>query len=339
MKMKGKPIDLNKEGINTLSGDNKGKLQGDMKAEEVFNSPLYTADKIRELLDNSLRYKEKLNLNKKWAENEDFRLGEQWAKATERTRNFPRPVLNFCGYIVEHKTSNISAENVKIVFSSKGDTTLGQDFTRFSDTEYERMKIDDLNLDILDDAAVKGLGIAYYYIEPSKIGRVKLQREVIDPVNFHCSNPKENDVQKQAWNIVTQRLPLVEVKKIARANNIEIDLEADKEVLGSEYANKDVDIDGIEKVNLINFFYKGEDEKIHLIKCVGNKQVSRDLNLEIKKYPFAIMKWSKKTEDFYSKGEIDYLKANQRQVNTLMGLQLMNQQLVGFPKMWTKKGA
>lgn len=306
------------------------------KKEEV--SP-YSAEKIEQLLTNSLKYKDKLGLAKKWAENEAFRLGDQWAPPTEKTKNFPRPVLNFCSYIVEHKTSNISAENVKMVFTSQGDQQLGQDFTRFAEQEHERMKIDDLNLDILDEAAVKGLGIAYYYIEPSITGQVKLQREVIDPVNFHCSNPKQNDIQKQAWNIVVQRLPIEEVRELAEANGKVIDLEADKEVLGSEYANKDVDIDGIEKVNLINFFYKGKDQKIHLVRCVGNKQISQDLNLQIKKYPFAVMQWVKKTEDFYSKAELDFLKPNQRQVNTLMGLQLMNQQLSGFPKMWSKKGA
>lgn len=313
-------------------------LQTETITEEEAKSP-YSAEKIEQLLTNSLKYKEQLGLPKKWAENEAFRLGDQWKPPTEKTKNFPRPVLNFCSYIVEHKTANISAENVKMVFTSQGDQQLGQDFTRFAEQEYERMKIDDLNLDILDEAAVKGLGIAYYYIEPSITGQVKLQREVIDPVNFHCSNPKQNDIQKQAWNIVVQRLPIEEVRELATANGITIDLEADKEVLGSEYANKDVDIDGIEKVNLINFFYKAKDGKIHLVRCVGNKQISQDLNLEVRKYPFAVMQWVKKTEDFYSKGELDFLKPNQRQVNTLMGLQLMNQQLAGFPKMWSKKGA
>ena len=308
------------------------------KEVNEFKSP-YDAVKIEQLLNNSLKYKDQLNLPKKWAENEAFRLGDQWAPATEKTKNFPRPVLNFCNYIVEHKTSSLTAENVRMVFTSQGDQQLGQDFTKFAEQEYERMKIEDLNSEILDDSAVKGIGIAYYYIEPSRTGQVKLQREVIDPVNFHCSNPKQTDVQKQAWNIVVQRLPIQEVKKLAEANGIDIDIEADKEVLGSEYANKDVDIDGIEKVNLINFFYKAEDNKIHLIRCVGNKQISQDLNLEIRQYPFVVLQWTKKTEDFYSKAEIDFIKANQRQVNTLMGLQLMNQQLVGFPKMWSKKGA
>lgn len=316
----------------------KEPLQTETITENEAKSP-YSAEKIEQLLTNSLKYKDQLGLPKKWAENEAFRLGDQWKPPTEKTKNFPRPVLNFCSYIVEHKTANISAENVKMVFTSQGDQQLGQDFTRFAEQEYERMKIDDLNLDILDEAAVKGLGIAYYYIEPSATGQVKLQREIIDPVNFHCSNPKQNDIQKQAWNIVIQRLPIEEVRELAEANGISIDLEADKEVLGSEYANKDVDIDGIEKVNLINFFYKAKDKKIHLVRCVGNKQISQDLNLEVRKYPFAIMQWVKKTEDFYSKGELDFLKPNQRQVNTLMGLQLMNQQLAGFPKMWSKKGA
>lgn len=316
----------------------KEPLQTETITENEVKSP-YSAEKIEQLLTNSLKYKEQLGLPKKWAENEAFRLGDQWKPPTEKTKNFPRPVLNFCSYIVEHKTANISAENVKMVFTSQGDQQLGQDFTRFAEQEYERMKIDDLNLDILDEAAVKGLGIAYYYIEPSATGQVKLQREIIDPVNFHCSNPKQNDIQKQAWNIVVQRLPIEEVRELAEANGISIDLEADKEVLGSEYANKDVDIDGIEKVNLINFFYKAKDKKIHLVRCVGNKQISQDLNLEVRKYPFAVMQWVKKTEDFYSKGELDFLKPNQRQVNTLMGLQLMNQQLAGFPKMWSKKGA
>ena len=292
------------------------------------------------MLENSLRYKDQLNLPKKWAENENFKLGEQWAPATEKTKNFPRPVLNFCSYIVDHKTASIMSENVRMVFTSQGNQELGDDFTNFAEREYERMKIDDLNSKILDDSAVKGVGISYFYIQPSVDGIVKLQGEQIDPVNFHCSNPKENNVQKQAWNIVVQRLPLQDVLDMAEVNNVKVDLSADKEVLGSEYANKDIDIDGIEKVNLINFFYRDRNSgKIHLIKTVANQIVVNDIDLGINRDPFAVMQWANKTEDFYSKAELDFIKANQRQVNTLMGLQLMNIQLSGFPKMWSKKGA
>ena len=307
--------------------------------EKEFKSP-YDASKIKQLLENSLRYKDQLNLPKKWAENENFKLGEQWAPATEKTKNFPRPVLNFCSYIVDHKTASIMSENVRMVFTSQGNQELGDDFTNFAEREYERMKIDDLNSKILDDSAVKGVGISYFYIQPSVDGIVKLQGEQIDPVNFHCSNPKENNVQKQAWNIVVQRLPLQDVLDMAEVNGVKVDLSADKEVLGSEYTNKDVDIDGIEKVNLINFFYRDRNSgKIHLIKTVANQIVVNDIDLGINRYPFAVMQWANKTEDFYSKAELDFIKANQRQVNTLMGLQLMNIQLSGFPKMWSKKGA
>lgn len=227
-----------------------------------------------------------------------------------------------------------------MVFTSQGNQELGDDFTNFAEREYERMKIDDLNSKILDDSAVKGVGIGYFYIQPSVDGIVKLQGEQIDPVNFHCSNPKENNVQKQAWNIVVQRLPLQDVLDMAEINGVNVDLSADKEVLGSEYANKDVDIDGIEKVNLINFFYRDRNSgKIHLIKTVANQIIVPDIDLGINRYPFAVMQWANKTEDFYSKAELDFIKANQRQVNTLMGLQLMNIQLSGFPKMWSKKGA
>lgn len=322
--------------------DNELVLEKEEKEEgkeKEFKSP-YDASKIKQLLENSLRYKDQLNLPKKWAENENFKLGDQWAPATEKTKNFPRPVLNFCSYIVDHKTASIMSENVRMVFTSQGNQELGDDFTNFAEREYERMKIDDLNSKILDDSAVKGVGISYFYIQPSVDGIVKLQGEQIDPVNFHCSNPKENNVQKQAWNIVVQRLPLQDVLDMAEVNGVKVDLSADKEVLGSEYANKDVDIDGIEKVNLINFFYRDRNSgKIHLIKTVANQIVVNDIDLGINRYPFAVMQWANKTEDFYSKAELDFIKANQRQVNTLMGLQLMNIQLSGFPKMWSKKGA
>lgn len=314
-------------------------LEKEEGREKEFKSP-YDASKIKQLLENSLRYKDQLNLPKKWAENENFKLGEQWAPATEKTKNFPRPVLNFCSYIVDHKTASIMSENVRMVFTSQGNQELGDDFTNFAEREYERMKIDDLNSKILDDSAVKGVGISYFYIQPSVDGIVKLQGEQIDPVNFHCSNPKENNVQKQAWNIVVQRLPLQDVLDMAEINGVKVDLSADKEVLGSEYANKDIDIDGIEKVNLINFFYRDRNSgKIHLIKTVANQIIVPDIDLGINRYPFAVMQWANKTEDFYSKAELDFIKANQRQVNTLMGLQLMNIQLSGFPKMWSKKGA
>lgn len=303
----------------------------------------FSAEKIRELLDNSVRYKETIGANKRFIENEEFRLGEQWPPLSEnsKVKSFPRVVLNICDYIIQHKTSGIQSQNMKMTFRSFDDSDVANIFTKFTETEWERLKMDNVLSDLLDTSATTGIGVLYFFIEPNVIGQSRIKCEEINPINFHVGNPKENDVQKQSHIIIVQRLPLEDVLKMAETNGLKVELKDDKEIIGGSTSttNRSIDIDGIEKVNLLTIFYRGEDGYVRFRKVCGEEEIQEETNLQIRKYPFATYQWTNKSEAFYSKGEIDHIKNNQRAINTLQSLTLMNQQLAMFPKMWAKQNS
>ena len=92
----------------------------------------------------------------------------------------------------------------------------------------KEIKQDDLLDDSVGDAVTLGTGLIHYYfnndytkqglVTPGEIGR--LEGEVIDPVNFFVGNPQLEAIEGQPYIIISSRLDIAEVKKLAKANKV-----------------------------------------------------------------------------------------------------------------------
>ena len=81
------------------------------------DSILELASTVNNQYKDGLAYKKQMGFLEDWAEYERFRGGEQWPKATNRTKDLPRPVFNVIDQIQGHKVSSVMNENIKMVFS------------------------------------------------------------------------------------------------------------------------------------------------------------------------------------------------------------------------------
>lgn len=315
-------------------------------------SMLEAAAQVENQYKECLQYKKQMGFPSRWAENERMKAGDQWPAPTEKTRNLPRPVINIIKQIVNHKVASVMNENIRMVFSAN-DVDEGtpeyegaEQFTRYSDIAWERMKQDQLNEEALDSGATTGICIWHYYWDTSIKGGNKLkyegelQGEIIDPVNFFVGNPQNNRVQQQPFIIITNRELVSTVKKVAEGNKVakeHIDLiKPDSETEDQAYDMAKKEMKDSEKVTVLTKYWK-ENEKVYFQKVASGVVIKPKTDTQIKRYPVAVMAWERRKKSIYGVSEVEGLIPNQKSINFLMAMQLLSVQLTGWPKLIVDK--
>ena len=320
------------------------------------------------------RYKHGLNYQKeflgRWTECTDFKEGRQWPAPTERTKNLPRPVVNITAFIIRHKKSNLLSEQIKFVFSPQ--EVQGEDlafnpeqqmqmqqdlarategarmFTQYAQVVWEDIKQDDLLGDSVDDAVTLGTGLIHYYfnsdytkqglVTPGEIGR--LEGEVIDPVNFFVGNPQLEAIEGQPYIIISSRLDIAEVKKLAKANKVkDYDLitgDKDTEAEGYDQAKKEME--GQEKATVLTMYYKKEGV-IHFVKVCGTRVIQEETATKLTRYPVARMVWERRKKSFFGTGEVEAQIPNQKLINFIYAMTALSIQQTAWPKIINKNDA
>lgn len=325
------------------------------------------ASQVQNEYKEGLSYKKQQGYLNDWAEYERFRGGQQWPKATNRTKDLPRPVFNVIDQIQGHKVSSVMNENIKMVFSpmeteppqQQIDPMTGQQieqqdpeaetadlFTRYAESTWERLKQDDLNEEALDSASNIGTCIWHYYWDASKTGGNKLkwigqmEGETIDAVNFFPGNPQQRNTQKQPYIIITHRDEVQNVRDEAKANGVSQELIAmitpDKETEDQAYDMAKVEINGSSKVTVLTKYWK-ENDTIYFMKVCGNVIVKPKTDTRLKLYPLEVMQWKRRKKSIFGIGDTEGLIPNQKSINFLIAMQILSVQNTGWPKMLLKK--
>jgi hypothetical protein len=311
------------------------------------------AGTVQNQYKEGLAYKKQQGYLSNWAEYERFRAGDQWPKATDRTRDLPRPVFNVIDQIQGHKVSSVMSENIKMLFSateSEEDSPeydQADTFTRFADATWERIKQDDLNEEALDGASNIGTAIWHYYWDSSKKGGNQLKYigemdgEVIDPVNFFPGNPQQRDTQKQPYIIITHRDEVANVREEAKANGVSQELVAliqpDKDTEDQVYDMAKQEITSSSKVTVVTKYWR-ENGFVHFMKVAGNVVVKPATDTKKKLYPLEVMQWKRRKKSIFGIGDTEGLIPNQKSINFLIAMQILSVQNTGWPKMLIKKG-
>jgi hypothetical protein len=317
-----------------------------------LDSLLQQASTIQKQYQEGLQYKKQMGLLDKWSENERFKAGDQWPRATEKTKNLPRPVFNIIKQIQNHKVASVMNENLKMVFSamdSEEDSTEYQaadTFTRYADTNWELIKQDSLNEEALESASCVGTGIWHYYFDSSiKGGNVlkyqgALKGEIIDPVNFFPGNPQNTDVQQQPYNIITYRDLVENVRKQAQDNGIAQEMVAliqpDSDTQDQAYDMAKKEITESNKVTVIVKYWK-ENDVMFFTKVASGIIFKPKTKTPLTLYPIVIMQWERRKRSIFGISDTEGLIPNQKAINFLMAMQLLSTQLTGWPKLLVDK--
>lgn len=250
-----------------------------------------------------LEYQKKIKLKDTCEQCVDFLEGRQWAPATERTKNLPRPVINIIEYIVNGKKSNILSSKISTVYKPliynelEGEraTKGASSFTNFATHIKKEIKQEDLDNQAILDGLVKGTYIFHYFWDrEKKTGMAKfdggLNGQIIDPLSIVFANPKQKDEQKQKWIIIQSRENVKTLKDIALRNGItktEIEL-----ITSDDDTEKNYDAEeqsGEEYATVLTKYFR-KDGEVYYIKSTQNMIIqpetaltpnAKDIQLEI----------------------------------------------------------
>ena len=157
---------------------------------------------------------------------------------------------------------------------------------------WERLKMDKLNWEILQDAFVSGTS-AYWFYDDETADEGRIIVEMLDTTNIILGDEHQPDIQKQPYIIIAQRKNINDVKELAKTfgvdendiNSIVGDMDTDIQING----DKDTRTDN--KVTVLAKLWK-ENGVVHIMRTTKSVVIQPETTLkDITKYPIAMYTW------------------------------------------------
>jgi hypothetical protein len=301
-----------------------------------------------------------------------FYEGDQWPRATERTKNFPRPVVNFVESICNSKKAAILTTPVRIRYHSDRSDVNVERFNAFSDYMTKEIGLERVYKDAMKDACVKGTYFMHFYWDAEAIGKSggytgALRAECIDPLHFFVADPTERDEQKQKWILIVSRED-VEAVKASADEGVRDEIVPDEPDARYEHT-KEQKSDGTVTVLTRYFRQNGEVFCEKATKTVVFKKpfsIAPDVKKAMRAlagedapnnalpdeptadaparkraplYPIVIGQYKAREGSIYGISEAEGIIPNQREINFSIAMSLLNNQVNAWGKYVVDKGA
>lgn len=300
-------------------------------------------------------YKRKINLYSQVDKNYRFYDGRQWEGVV--ANGLPTPVYNVIKRIIDYKISAILSEHFKINYSIEGraeaeeiapgiSAAIAADIlSKYSETTWERLKMEDVLQQVLQDASISGDGIRYYYWNPNIDTGQNLKGDMdsdeIDNINWFPGNVNERDVQKQPYHILAYRMLVSEIIEIGRENKVPeeslmmIKGDTDTQDQAGDYKNHELEtkVDGNGKtIALLKMWMDSKTKTIHFKKCVKNLVIQDDTDTGLKRYPLAVMNWYTRKNCCHGEAETTHIIPNQIAINKIAAMIMLSTMHTAFPR-------
>lgn len=306
--------------------------------------------------DNGKNYKSGENLYNIIKRNENYYAGEQWKGVKDN--GLPTPVFNFLEQLVDVKVSSIMANQITIhrradeLSEQNNVVSLAAKSFMLSDKKnWERCKMDSLNEETLLDSALSGLGITYWPWNEDLISgndfltKGDFEGETIDSVNFYVSNPNDVKVQNQDWIIISLRKTVKQVQEMARKygkteeeiSRIKGDEDTIYEAFEKAQNEQESTKASSNQVTILLKFWKNKDTNTIWFCKTTKDLVLVESDMELERYPIAIMQWKNRKRFIYGNAEITYIISNQQHVNKMEAMRQLHAQLMSIPKVGYNK--
>ncbi len=206
--------------------------------------------------------------------------------------------------------------------------------TDYFATTAKRLKLEDLKQRVLRNAYISGTGVLYtYWDDRIRTGLYAdeartvpicgdIAAEVLDIEQVYLGDPSVEDIQQQPYVIIAQRRPVVEIRRLAKANG----------------CRRYSDIKGEDgHATLLTRFWKEWDENggavVRGVQVCGTVTVREAWNLGVKLYPLTAFRWEEKRHQCYGESEIPYLIPNQIAINRTISAGVWAVMMMGMPMM------
>jgi hypothetical protein len=289
-------------------------------------------------------YKSSIDLYDTVDENYDFFYGDQWRGI--KSENLPTPVFNtfkrsipfMVAQVKDRKlTLNYTAEGV---YDDVGDIqAIVKQMSDYAKNTWSRLNMEAKNMEGLENAAITGDYILYHWwdkqVETGQPFKGDINNQIIDNVNYYPGNPNNPNVEEQPYIILVFRDMVENVREMARQNEIpQADIEkivADEDTeytAGSEGKNE---LDDHGKCNVLLKMWK-ENGTVHFGKFTKYTAIQPPTDAKIRRYPIAMMNWTKRKNCCHGVAEVTYNKTNQVYINRQMAMNQLYLMSCSYPK-------
>nr|DAO88778.1 MAG TPA: portal protein [Caudoviricetes sp.] len=217
----------------------------------------------------------------------------------------------------------------------------------------ERVKFDQIKWQALRNSYISGTGLIWcywdelidtgLYVDSGKQVPIKgdLSVETVDVEQVVFGDPNDDNVQRQPYIIIAQRLYVEQVKREAKRNGVKSeDIEQIKpdendthSVNSGDRGEKEPD--DSKRVTVLTKLYKEWDDnggyKVMCTRVCEKTVIRKPFDMKIKLYPLAKMSWEPRKGCIYGDSEITYMIPNQIAVNRALTAEVWAMMSAGMP--------
>lgn len=304
-------------------------------------------------------YNNRINLYENVNKNERFYAGDQWNGVV--ANGLPTPVFNIFKRIINYFIASILSQNIAVQFTPEtvGDEPQNPEeeamkeaselITQYSETLFEKLKMNQKTRQWLLDAALSGDACAYSYwdayTDTGQDMKGDICVEEIDSVNIMFGNPNDKRVQNQPYIIIAFRQMVADLKKEAKKNKIpqdNIDLitsDTDTDYQAGDRSKIEMDNKGDEagKCQALLKLWK-KDGKVYAKKTTRYTDIRPEWDTKLTCYPVSWMNWDPRKNSYHGQALGTGLVPNQIFINKMFAMAMMSQMHTAFPKAIYNKG-
>lgn len=289
------------------------------------------------LYNRAVSYCRLINMYSDTDKNYRFYNGDQWqglkVKGIEPVQyNFIRPIVKYKVGVINSNLwgINFSSNNYENREFRKTAEKTCELLNKRAGRIWEKDNLDRKVREVSKDSAINDEGVMYVYWDDESGMPVN---EVLNKNDIYYGNENEQDIEKQPYILIKQRMSVVEAQEYAKAHGIpEEDLKfivGDKDNLeeAGELAREEKD----DMVTLVTKFYK-RNGTVHFAQATKYIDISEDKDTGYKYYPVAHMIWEEKKGSARGEGEVRHLIPNQLETNKTAMRRLITVKNTAYPQ-------
>lgn len=272
-----------------------------------------------------------------------FYNGDQWDGLKAGGERFP--VLNVLEQIVNFKVATVAQNGMAINY---GTMNYGDDYAKgmqvcdklnsHAAKMWERLKLDQQMWNSIEDGAIAGSNFLYFFYDETV--PEKMQVRSLDGTMIHLSDEQEQDIQKQKYIIVVQRLFVSDIKEQAKANGISEDkirLITPDEDLSTQIGDKakeEIKQDNEDGKCICLLKLWKQDGAVHMLRSTRHVIYEEPYRIEgMKLYPIAQYRWKSEKGSARGVGEVWNRIPNQIEVNKTLARNIIAVKKTAYPHM------
>ena len=223
--------------------------------------------------------------------------GDQW-KGLKYGKERP-PQLNILLPIMKSSTALVGQNVMSIEYISQNYGENRDKLLQVTDhlnaharKTWERLKMDKLNWEILQDAFIGG-NSAYWFYDDDTAPDGRILCEVLDTTNIMLGDEQQPDIQKQPYILIVQRKQVQDAKKLAERFGVDehdiatIIPDSDTEL----QINGENEVRGSEKVTVVAKLWR-KDGIVHITRATKTVIIQPETAITgITRYPIAMYTW------------------------------------------------